>query len=577
MSPVWTPKPSRDQRKRLPIANRRVKLSAIALLFAALASAQNNRVLVVYNAGIRESREVANYYIAKRSIPERNVCPIRAPSADNLEPKEFESRVKEPIRKCLEEAGKDKILYIVFSYQTPFALTINGQNYALDSFIADIWDEYLPARPANPANVQPYFGYAQSEGGVYQPFVPLSAYREQPGARHIYSVWRIDAATPALAKGLVDKALFAEAHGLSGKACFDLTGAPAADFLYASGELGCVSGGAIRPQSGVLHPRRHRRERFGTPPAPMRCDDAALYAGWYSLNHYNDAFSWNPGAIGIHLDSASAVNPRSGPNWVANAVSKGNHRHQRRSGRTISRQYSPSRSGVLVSLRRRERRRRPAPQHTPAEMDDPQYRRPALSALSRRTPASPSHPAWKSFSGLLPQMSVGDGTSSALIGLSAPAPEGGMNFSVKADRPDLVTVPPMVSIAAGANRVQFAIQASAVSSDGTAVKISVAANQLARSNTLVLFPLLAAVAANPARIRGGSPASGSVMLHHAAPAVRHHGNALGERSGDCKCTPRDQSTRGQTTATFPITTHAGAAQSSNTVTASYGGVNRTAP
>src|SRR4051794_413669 len=198
------------------------------LLFAAAASAQNNRVLVVYNAGVRESREVANYYIEKRSIPPGNVCPIHISSVDNIEPTEFESHVKEPIRKCLEEAGKDKILYIVFSYQTPFALTINGQNYALDQFIADVWDEYLPARPATPAEVQPYFGYAQSEGGVSRAFVPLPAYREQPQARHIYSVWRIDAATPPLAKGLVDKALSAEAHGLTGKACFDLNGTPAA-------------------------------------------------------------------------------------------------------------------------------------------------------------------------------------------------------------------------------------------------------------------------------------------------------------------------------------------------------------
>src|SRR5262249_20083307 len=45
--------------------------------------------------------------------------------------------------------------------------------------------------------------------------------------------------------------------------------------------------------------------------------------GWYSLNHYNDAFTWNPGAIGLHLDSASAANPRGGTNWVANAVMKG--------------------------------------------------------------------------------------------------------------------------------------------------------------------------------------------------------------------------------------------------------------
>jgi uncharacterized protein (TIGR03790 family) len=57
--------------------------------------------------------------------------------------------------------------------------------------------------------------------------------------------------------------------------------------------------------------------------APLHCDNTALYAGWYSLKHYNDAFTWNVGAIGIHMDSSSAENPRLGESWVANALAKG--------------------------------------------------------------------------------------------------------------------------------------------------------------------------------------------------------------------------------------------------------------
>ncbi len=198
------------------------------LLFAGARSSRaqtqplNERVLVVYNPDIPESREVANYYMAKRGIPERNSCKIRVSSTEAVGLEKFESQVKGPIRKCLDKVGKDQILYIVFSYQTPFALGLPDKNHALDQFVADIWDEFLPFRKAAQNEVQPYFGFAQSQGNVYQPFVSLSAFREKPGAPHIYSVWRIDAATAAIAKGLVDKALFAEAHGLSGKGCFDL-------------------------------------------------------------------------------------------------------------------------------------------------------------------------------------------------------------------------------------------------------------------------------------------------------------------------------------------------------------------
>jgi uncharacterized protein (TIGR03790 family) len=553
-----------------------MNFAIIFLIFAALASAQNNRVLVVYNASVRESRDVANYYIEKRSIPPRNVCPIRVSSVEAIEPKEFDSNVKQPIRKCLEEAGKDKILYIVFSYLTPFALTINGYNEALDQFVADIWDEYLPMRPANPTEVQPYFGYAQSEGGVYQGFVPLSTYREQPQARHIYSVWRLDAATPALAKGLVDKALEAEAHGLSGKACFDLSGVPAADYLYGAGNWDIYQAEDFARKVGFPILEDRDEKEFGTPPAVPRCDGAALYAGWYSLNHYNDAFSWNPGAIGIHLDSASAVNPRSGPNWVANAVSKG----ITISSGAIGEPYldnlpHPDQAFLYLfeganvgdALLRSTRLLK----WKIINVGDPLYR----PFPGGRRPASP--PGLEVVVlGLLPQMAAGEGTSGVLIGISGPAPPDGLHFSVKADRSDLVTIPSTVTIPPGANHVQFAIQTHPVQSDGTTVKISVASNQLTRSNTLVLFPLLAAVVANPARVRGGSPASGSVALHHAAPASGIT-ITLAATGPAIMSVPREvRVPAGQASATFPIETRHTTAQSANTITASYAGVNRTA-
>jgi uncharacterized protein (TIGR03790 family) len=169
-------------------------------------------------------------------------------------------------------------------------------------------------------------GNTLSKGNLYEPYKPLSEFRAQPGAKHIYSVWRLDAASTALAKGLVDKALYAEAHGLSGVACIDrstLSVERTPDFSYGAGEWDLFRTAELARKAGFTVIEDNHDQEFGTPPAPVRCDHAAFYAGWYSLNHYNDAFSWNPGAIGIHLDSASAMDPRRGQNWVANALMKG--------------------------------------------------------------------------------------------------------------------------------------------------------------------------------------------------------------------------------------------------------------
>src|SRR6266513_152151 len=74
----------------------------------------NQRILVVYSSD-SGSRAVARYYMAQRGIPERNGCRIAVDSATAVNQDDFERRVKGPVRKCLETAGKQKILYIVFS------------------------------------------------------------------------------------------------------------------------------------------------------------------------------------------------------------------------------------------------------------------------------------------------------------------------------------------------------------------------------------------------------------------------------------------------------------------------------
>ena len=61
----------------------------------------------------------------KRRIPESNVCKIKPLSTDSVDGGEYKSHVEAPIRKCLDAVGKDKILYIVFSYQTPFTVILN--------------------------------------------------------------------------------------------------------------------------------------------------------------------------------------------------------------------------------------------------------------------------------------------------------------------------------------------------------------------------------------------------------------------------------------------------------------------
>jgi uncharacterized protein (TIGR03790 family) len=286
------------------------------------------RVLVVFNAQSRQSKEVADYYIAKRGIPASNKCSVKPESPDGsgnetIDVAAFDRLIRKPIQRCLTAVGKDQILYIVLAYDMPYKVNARaGLGMAVDQYIADVWD----VLPSSGRVLNPYYAHAQAKAGLYPRFVSLANYRARPDAKTIYSVWRLDGASPALAKGLVDKALAAEAQGATGQACFDRRFGDLAaieDKGYGSGDWQLYRAAQFARNAGLAVTEDSHEAEFGTPPAPARCDDALLYAGWYSLNNYNDAFSWRPGAIGIHLDSASSANPRGGRNWSANAIMKG--------------------------------------------------------------------------------------------------------------------------------------------------------------------------------------------------------------------------------------------------------------
>ena len=287
----------------------------------------NQRVLVVYNATQAQSAEVANYYAAQRGIPAANLCAISPTSTTALSWAAYDTTVRTPVRNCLQTAGAGNILYIVFSYLTPFKLVApDGGTYSLDQYVADIWDQYLPAGQYGlPSEAQPYFAEAQSQGNGYPAYATLADYASSQDALNVYSVWRLDGATASAAKALVDKALTAEQQGLSGTVCIDrrYTLSTVRDYGYGSGDFDLRMAAQFAALAGFSVVEDDNSAEFGTAPAPLRCDGAALYAGWYSYGNYNDAFTWVPGAIGFHLDSASASDPRAGSNWSANALAHG--------------------------------------------------------------------------------------------------------------------------------------------------------------------------------------------------------------------------------------------------------------
>jgi uncharacterized protein (TIGR03790 family) len=536
----------------------------------------NERVMVIYDAANQDSHKVATYYMEKRNIPKQNICKIDTYNEGMWEGNWYDPAMKKPVRACLEKLGKQKILYIVISYGTPYEVAIGSNRQAADQMLADIWDEYAgPHVMGRQVGNQPYYGNAQSQGNAYEPYVPLAKYREQAGAKTIYSVWRLDAATPELSKGLVDKALYAESHGLKGNAYFDIRGAIEGyvDTGYGAGEWDIYRASVFAKKAGFDTTLDDKLTEFGTAPSQLRCENAALYAGWYSLQHYNDAFSWVPGAIGFHLDSASATNPHTTDNWSGAAMLKG-------ITVTSGALTEPFLEGLVhpdqiflylfqgANVGDAVLRGTRWLKWMIMNFGDPLYT-PFPGGVGPFKSAS-YHGSWF---GIAPNEMVGSGTTTGAFMLSETEGKQ-ITVSAKSSNPELVTLPPDATMTIPGKPVRFPIVAKAVK-EPTGVTISVKAGAETMTNVLMLYPPLVEVTLSQPSVKSDGTVTGTVTLY--VPAQKQAVTAKLSSSVAQVTVPSDLTIApGALKATFPINAKGAKAETTATISATIDGITKTA-
>jgi hypothetical protein len=136
-------------------------------------------------------------------------------------------------------------------------------------------------------------------------------------------VARLDGPTPAIARGLVDKALQAEADGLWGRAYFDLRNITEPG--YKQGDDWIRAAAEICWHMGF---ETIVDDNPGTFPAAFPMSHIAIYIGWYDGNvsgpFTQPTVEFMPGAFAYHLHSYSAATLRSTTqNWVGPLLAKG--------------------------------------------------------------------------------------------------------------------------------------------------------------------------------------------------------------------------------------------------------------
>jgi len=178
-----------------------------------------------------------------------------------------------------------------------------------------------------------------------------------------------------------------------------------------------------------------------------------------------------------------------------------------------------------------------------------------------------------------PNPVVGSNASTATVTLTAAAPVNGAPVSLSSAS-GIVQVPATATVPAGATSATFAIATSAVTTQ-TLVTVSASYGGVTRTTTVTVnpaapFATLAALAVNPASVKGGGSAIGTVTLTAPAPSSGVS-VALASPNASIASVPKSAVVAAGTIgASFTIATTRPRKSLTVTISASYAGVTKSA-
>lgn len=323
-------------------------LALAGVAMGSLAAETGNEVVVIYNTRVPESKGVAEYYAQRRQVPASQVFGYSLPTGDDVSRAEFRDSLQKPLAKALE-AGKfwhvasevirattnqpahlawkvvnSRIRYAVLCYGIP--LRISEDPNLKEEGIEKVRPEFrhnTAAVDSELALLPLLNNNIPLTGPLRNPLYATTNAASLHPTNGILIVARLDGPTPAIARGLVDKAIRAETDGLWGRAYFDLRNIQdpgfkmGDDWIRNAAEF-CRRLGfeTVVDQNGA------------TFPAGFPMSQIALYAGWYDENvsgpFARPSVEFMPGAFAYHLHSWSAASLRTPDrNWVGPLLAKG--------------------------------------------------------------------------------------------------------------------------------------------------------------------------------------------------------------------------------------------------------------
>jgi len=302
-------------------------------------------ILVIANANAAKSKGLAQYYIKKRRIPEKNLVLVFMTDKETCSREEYERKAVPPIRRFLDKNAGIRAMVTVFGL--PLRISGPEKNQAESSDIndlelrikalekdlnqeqgmeADLKQKKNGELSALKARLEDYrksidkeaafdseLALVKKDGYELNMWLPNPYYLGFRGQDlvltqdEVLMTSRLDGASEAVVKRIIDDSMEAERTGLKGRAYFDARWKDPGDkklsgyaFYDRSIHLAAQSLSEKKRMEVVLNDSEALFQNGESP-------DTALYCGWYSLAKYVDAFTWQKGSVGYHIASSECT------------------------------------------------------------------------------------------------------------------------------------------------------------------------------------------------------------------------------------------------------------------------------
>lgn len=293
-------------------------------ILTGLAAEPGSKVVVVYNSDMPESKQVAEYYAKKRNVPAQQIHGFTLPKVEAISRSDYLEKLQTPLlEKISTNASAWNFRYILLCYGVPTKILpdlelkedlptslpteLRRTDASVDSQLAclALTNKSLWAGPF------PNAFYGVSNATVLQP------------TNGVLMVTRLDGPSPAIAKGLVDKAIEAETNGLWGRAYVDARGITNGGYKLGDDWM--------RTTADLLRHLGFETELDNKPatlPAGYPVSQIGIYVGWYDQGvsgpFAQPEVEFVPGAFAYHLHSFNARVLRTATDyWTGPLLAKG--------------------------------------------------------------------------------------------------------------------------------------------------------------------------------------------------------------------------------------------------------------